>query len=235
MKKNMIMFLLFVGICFNLGAKEIPTSYFIDGKTLQSYEEQIDYNTSNNSSQEICFLNNVIVSINENSKFSINQTYAEYDFPTLPSVIKLIKIRYTLSVMSGVVDIVNGNTNNVDNNVIIHTPRINMILNRGQFRVIADKDTTVVAVYAGSVDILNVLEGKKFRLSEINCGIITKHIPLSTKDANFYSVSKSTISQKPILSDDMDKLKSVFDKLVESLKDIIFVVIDNKVYGVKTN
>ena len=235
MKKNLIMFLLFVSVCFNLNADDVPTSYFLDGKTLQSFETQIDYNTTNGVSQEMCFLNNVMVYVNENSQFSINQTYADYETPTLPSVIKLIKIKYTFSIMDGVVDIINDNTNNVDNNVVIHTPRINMTLNQGKFRVIADKDTTVVAVFNGSVDVLNVLEGKRVRILESNCGIITKHIPLSTKDANFYSVSKSTVSIKPIQVDDIDKLKITFSKLAESLKNVIFVVIDNKIYGVKTN
>jgi len=82
---------------------------------------------------------------------------------------------------------------------------------------------------------LNVLEGKRYKLSENNVGIITKHIPLSTKDANFYSVEKSTISTKPIADDDLLSLKTTFNKLSESLKDVIFVIIDGKVFGVKTN
>ena len=183
----------------------------------------------------MCFLNNVFVSVNENTKFLINQSYSEYAIQSLPSVIKPSKISYTFSVMQGDIDIVNSNTNNTDNTIVVHTPRINIILNEGQFKIIADKETTVIAVYKGSAHILNLLEDRKYKLSENNCGIITRYVPLTTRHDDPYYITKSTISVKPIQQDDLDKLKVVFNKIVESLRSVVFVIIDNKVSGVKTN
>jgi len=232
---KLIKILLPLLFCYTLYAKDMPSNYFIGGKTYESFEEQITYSVGSNTITDITYFNNVFISINENSQFLVNQTYADYSKPELPATLKSIKTKYTFSLMSGTVDIINGNTNNIENNLIVHTPRINIILNYGQFRVIADKGTTIIAVYKGEANVLNVLEGKRYKLSENNVGIITKHIPLSTKDANFYSVEKSTISTKPIADDDLLSLKTTFNKLSESLKDVIFVIIDGKVFGVKTN
>ena len=241
---NVIKILLPLLLTINSYAKDLPSNYFIHstsntnyivGKTYETFEDQIDFNVSSNSYLDIAFLNNVFISINENTKFSINQAYSDYTTQQLPTTLKPKRTNYTLSVMDGDVNIINANTNNTDNILVIHTPRINMILNEGEFKVIADGDTTIVAVHKGSAYILNVLEGRKYKLLENNCGIITKHIPLSTKDANFYSVNKSTISPRPIPQDDMDKLKITFNKLSLALKNIIFVAIENKIHGVNTD
>jgi len=217
-------------ICFNVCAGDLPTSYYINGKTYQSKDSQIDVTTESNSTINVFFLGNVAVSLTKSTKFSINQAYTDYIQPTNATVIKPNKINYTFSIINGTVNIINNNPNCP---IVIHTPRVNIILNKGKFLFIVTDQVTTLGVISGFASILNVIEDKHFKLIEGNCGIITKHIPLSTKDANFYSSTKSTISTKPIQSDDLNDLSITFDKLTQELYNIIFVSINENIYGVK--
>lgn len=226
-----IKLMVFLLVCGGVFAKDLPTSYFVNGKTHQSFDKQINIINSNTTPISLYFIGNVGVSINESSEFLINQTYINYTPTNSPSVIKPININYTLSVMNGNVDIINGNTN-IENSVVIHTPRVNIILNEGKFKFIVNESTTIIAVIKGSVSVLNVIEDKHYKLTEGNCGVITKHIPLSTKDANFYSATKSTITTYPIKPDDKDELTAVLNTLSKTLHNVIFVSINNEIFGV---
>jgi len=231
-----------------LNAEERPSSFYIQsvsntvkivndnlpkesvvGKTYKLSDNETDVLTESNSTINIAYPNNVFVKLYEKSKFLMHNCTIEFDSIKMPSVLNSIHNNYTFSLMNGIMDVLNNNTNVYDV-CAIHTPRINLLLNRGMFRVIVQDKMTIVVVNKGSLYALNLIEDRKREIKENNIGIITTYIPI---DGNAYYLDKASLTMNLMSDDDVQKMNGAYQNLTNFNNGVIFIIMDNEIVGVK--
>ena len=178
----------------------------------------------------------IIVSVNESSKFNLSNFIIDCEnLNSLPSVARISNYNYATDLSEGIVDVVIPEQNK-DSKFTIHTPRVNLILGVGKFRIVVQGKTTIIAVLSGKAYAANLVESLKYEINEGKVATITTFVPLNKVGNDPYkniNNNKPTASIKDILTDDLNDLTKNFNTLSNIKESVIFSVIDQKIIGIK--
>jgi len=154
----------------------------------------------------------------ENAEFKMHSFFVECDnVDNPPEIVKVSSYNYAVSLLNGSMDIIIDDHSNISS-FSIHTPRVNLTLMRGKFRIIVQDKTTVVIVLSGNGYALNLAESKKLEITEGNFSIITTYVPLTSA---YQQLNKPTANTKPIFEEDMENLKQTFESLSKLKQEMI--------------
>jgi len=212
-------------------SSDIHTNQIVVGKTYQFDKAQIDFTTLTNTSLKLSFSDDTLISIEENTELKLH-TYTTklVNESETPVTVKSDNQNYIFSIMSGVIDVVNVSTNGT---FLIQTPRVNITLKTGQYRILVQGKTTVIAVLSGTATIHKVIEGKEIKLESGNFAHVTTYYSLMTKGVDLMNNNKPTASIKKLSVEDVDKIKQSCEELSTLRQSMMFVLVDKKVVGVK--
>lgn len=245
MKIIAIIILFLLASCMLFGAERLTSFYIQDytntlktiavqslvaGKTYKLAPDQVNFWTETNSTGIIAYPNKALVKLYENTKFSMHNCLIEFVPVKTPSLLKLTKSNYTFSLMDGIIDILNDNTESLNSVLAIHTPRVNLLLKPGMFRIIVQDKTTVVIVNKGSLYALNLYDDRRHEVKQNTIGIITTYIPI---DGNAYYINKAAITENIMPETDVAKMDLVYQSLTNANNGVLFAVIDDEIIGIK--
>lgn len=244
-------------------AVEIPTTYYVAGnsnvvenvvtfkhnvitngltagKTYRHDDAIINFNiTAGNL--ELIHPNFIYVKLYNNSKYCIYPSFVEFNTNQQPSLLSVDKSVYTFSLESGTMDIINNNTNYMNNVVQIQLPALTdshssktlhptIVLKQGCFRIRVKEQKFETFVYSGDLLIKNTIKGNNFIVSGGNKASITLYEP-PVEDTAVRPKLDANVDN--INDEGIQSLKSIYLKLNEILNNVIFVSINSDVYGIK--
>jgi hypothetical protein len=174
----------------------------------------------------------ITMAMDENVQVKIHTSSITVDnLKDFPTIVKISNKILVCSLMNGVCDIINSDTNG---SISIQTPRVPIVLKKGKYRIVVQGKTTVLAVIDGLATIHNTIESKSpIQITSGNFAHVSTYYSLSTKGLDTLNNGKATVSIKPIQADDLKKIQTSCDQLDVLKNNIVFCVIDKKIVGVK--
>lgn len=193
------------------------------GKTYRVESEVMEFNTKTNESVVLAFSTGLQVKINPESGFSIdsfNQSVINDKDP--PSVLNSEYSITSLSLMSGEIDLICPNLN-TNSQCILQTPLVNVNMAEGKLSIKSNPKYVILNAIEGRVSVVDA-KNKKTVIEAGNLGLI---IPYPGRKGEIM------VTQKPISLEELQEITASLNELSGIQKNVLFVVIDGKVIGIR--
>jgi hypothetical protein len=209
---------------------KIETNNLIVGATYQYKDAQLDYITGTNSTLVMSLSDDVVLGVEENSELKIHTSTVDVKQVSIPTKATLTNKNHVMSLMSGVVDVINISTNGM---VLLQTPRVTIVVRQGKFRIIVQGKTTIVAAMEGVAVLQKLVDVKSGLVEAGKFAHVTTYYSLSNKGMDLANNGKATASIRPIETDDGKKMTDSFNETVKLHESFIYIVDGGKILGVK--
>lgn len=209
---------------------KIETNNLVVGSTYQTKDAQLDYLTGTNSTLVLSLADDVVLGIEENSELKIHTSTVDIKQVSIPTKASFTNKNHVMSLMNGVVDIINISTNGT---VLLQTPRVTIVVRQGKFRIIVQGKTTIVAAVEGAAVLQKLVDAKSGLVESGKFAHVTTYYSLSNKGMDLANNGKATASIGTIELDDVKKMSDSFNEIVKLHDSFIYIVDGGKILGVK--
>lgn len=193
------------------------------GKTYRLATDLMEFKTKADETVSLAFSNGLQVKIAQNSTFSIdsfNQLVTNDE--SQPATLKAEYSISAMSLMDGEIEII---CPKLDSNsqFILQTPLVNVNVAEGRLFIKSNPKYVMLNAVEGGVTVIDA-KNKKNVIDKGNLGII---IPYPGRDGEIM------VAQKTISPDELQKITKSLADLEKTRADVLFVVIDKKVVGIR--
>jgi hypothetical protein len=195
----------------------------IVGRTYYVDADVWELRTKAGESATLNLSNGVQINVDPSTTFSVdsfNQMVS--NFESEPSTLSAAYSVASLSLLDGQVEIVSPKQD-TNSQIILSTPFVNVNVAAGRISVKSNPKYVIISALEGSVVVVDT-KNKKSIIDKGNLGLI---IPYPGRD------SEILVTQKPIASEDLQKLSKIGTALEQQSKDVLWVVAYKKVVGVR--
>jgi hypothetical protein len=217
---------------------DVSKKAFITNKleTMKTYELAVnifEINTVTNEFSTLFFANNTVVKVEQNSEFRVDLfNMMLKDTNAFPYKISVDSYNMNLSLMNGsAYFVVNKGSND---SAMLQTPLSNFGLDTGKYWVQANQKFVLVFILDGTLDVYDNVTNKKNNIDSRNAILIRPIEGVAGKHAELF-VDKVSISAKKATPEQLKDMLDVVGNLETIKKDIMFIMVNEKILGVKIN
>jgi hypothetical protein len=207
----------------SIGRSTILTEKVVVGKTYRVESDVLEFITKESESILFGLSNDILVRVLPQSTFSIdafNQLVENYD--SQPSKLQPQYSIASLTLLDGNIDIITPKFDQYSN-CILQTPLANIILKEGKFSIRSNPKFIIVNVLEGQVVVIDA----KNKSSTVEKGRMGLIIPFPGRDGEVM------VTEKAISPEEIKKLTDSVNEIESIKSDVLFIVADKKVVGVR--
>jgi len=195
-----------------------------------SFLDGCEFVVSSNSVHRLIFPDTSI-KIEEGSSVSlVNGQIIHLNKTSPPARAMLSERIMSFTVLDGSIDIV---SLGVKAPLMVHTPRVTVLVKRANCRIIVQGKTTIVAVESGEVLLNKVVEGDKLPVKSGAYAHVTTYVSLSNKGMDTINNGRPTATIKEISQSEQLNLKESIIQLSKDYDSVFFATIRGEVIGIK--
>lgn len=206
-----------------LGKTTNAVGQLVVGKTYHLETDALEVKTLTNETVSFSLSTGLQIKVKPNSTFSIdgfNQLVVNEE--TQPAVLKADYAVTSLFLMDGEIELVCPKLG-ANSQCVLQTPFVNVNLAEGKLVIKSNPKYVILNAIEGGVVVVDS-KNKKTVIDKGNLGLI---IAYPGREAEIM------VTQKAISSDELVKMTKSLDELAKIQKDVLFVVMDKKVVGVR--